>query len=366
MRQNSAVFLIVAVFANFFNIRLFAQDVAGDSIRFDYKKIFAYCLDGDIRPALSLVDSAPAQRLSNKDLQFKKELESRFKFEQDGSDYLLSKRSSINPLLLIFHDYWRAGLLNPRQNHDSDLTESVRKFLRNSFGSAAGLSADPDSIEKYEKLYIEHSGFYTTGFGKTGKFIDLLVWKTQKDTIYSFAQGGDSTSVHVVFMDDFVTLGWEEFATLGRFYPGGWATPKELYCVKSAYDLKSELFLVSYLAHESRHFADYTLFPKLKSNDLEYRAKLTELSLAKSSLYQLIAFFAGNANRHSENGHSVANYFVIRDLSKSLFDTEFEGDINKWKQKSPGVINKAAADILQANTKTLQSMGPSVEQYITP
>jgi hypothetical protein len=166
-------------------------------------------------------------------------------------------------------------------------------------------------------------------------------------------------------MGDFVTLGWEEFATLGRHYPGGWATRKELYCVKSAYDLKSEQFLVSYLAHESRHFADYTLFPKLQSADLEYRAKLTELSLAKSSLYQLIAFFVANANLHSENGHSVANYCVIRELSKSLFNTEFEADMSKWNQKSPAVINTAAAEILRANTKTLRSMGPSVEHYIT-
>jgi hypothetical protein len=366
MRQHSAVLWIVVLFTNFFTIRLFGQGVAGDSVRFDYKKIYAFCLDGDVRPALSLVDSAPDRPISNEDLQFKKELESRFKFEQDNSNYLSSKTSAINPLLLIFHDYWRMGLLHPQQNHDSDLAVTVSKFLRNGFGPANDLSADPDSVDKYEKLYIEHSGFHTTGFGKTGKFVDLLVWKTQKDTIYSFDLGGDSTSVRVVFMGDFITLGWEEFATLGRHYPGGWATPKELYCVKSAYDLKSEQFLVSYLAHESRHFADYTLFPKLQSADLEYRAKLTELSLAKSSLYQLIAFFIANANRHSENGHSVANYCAIRELSKSLFNTEFEEDMSKWNQKSPAVINTAAAEILRANTKTLRLMGPSVEHYITP
>ena len=366
LKQDSAVLWIIVLFANLFTIRLFGQGIVEDSARFDYKKIYAYCLDGDIRPALSIVDSTPDQRISGIDLQFKKELESRFKFEQDGSSYLLSKKSLIDSLLLIYHDYWRTGVLNPKQNHDSDLTKTVTKFLRNGFGPAHDLSADPDSIDKYQKLYIEHLGFHTSGFGKTGKFFDLLVWKTQKDTIYSFVQGGERTSAHVVFMDDFITLGWEEFATLGRLYPGGWTTPKELYCVRSAYDLKSEQFLVSYLAHESRHFADYSLFPKLQSADLEYRAKLTELSLAKSSLYQLIEFFTANANGRSENGHSVANYCVIRDLSKRLFDTEFEEDISKWKQKSPEVINKAAAETLQANTKALQSMGPSVEHYIKP
>ena len=43
--------------------------------------------------------------------------------------------------------------------------------------------------------------------------------------------------------------------------------------------------MISYLAHESRHFEDYQLFPKLKSADLEYRAKLTELSMANETLY---------------------------------------------------------------------------------
>ena len=51
---------------------------------------------------------------------------------------------------------------------------------------------------------------------------------------------------------------------------------------------------------------------------------------------------------------------------KEKFNTEFEKDISKWKQLSPAVINKGAAEMLQANTKTLQSMGPSVEHYITP
>jgi hypothetical protein len=267
MRQNSAGLWIVVLFSNFFNVHLFGQGVARDSSRFDYKKIYSYCLDGDIRSALSLVDSVQDQPISKKDLQFKKELENRFKYEKDNSNYLVSKRSSLDPLLLIYHDYWRTGLLNA-QHHDSDLVETVARFLRSSFRPANVLSDNHDSIDKYEQLYIEYSGFHTAGFSKTGKLFDLLVWKTQKDTIYSFVLGEEQTTVHVVFMDDFITLGWEEYATLGRYYPGGWTTTKELYCVKSAYDLKSEKFLVSYLAHESRHFADYKLFPKLTSADL--------------------------------------------------------------------------------------------------
>lgn len=92
-------------------------------------------------------------------------------------------------------------------------------------------------------------------------------------------------------MDEFVTLGWTEFATMDKYHPGGWATDDALNCVKKAYDVSSETFLISYLAHEGRHCSDYKHFPKLRNSaDLEYRAKLTELSMADSTLLQLIVF----------------------------------------------------------------------------
>ncbi len=199
---------------------------------------------------------------------------------------------------------------------------------------------------------------------KPGKYFDLLVWASEKDTTYSFSLHNEQTSAEVVFMDDFVTLGWEEYATLDRYYPGGWATKKALYCVRKVYDLNSEGFKISYLAHESRHFADYKIFPKLKSADLEYRAKLTELSMAQKTLYKTIEFFINNSNYESENGHSVANYCVIRDLSKVIFKNEFEKDISKWKEISVEQINKAAYDLLEANTESLMKQGTDVRKYI--
>jgi hypothetical protein len=165
-------------------------------------------------------------------------------------------------------------------------------------------------------------------------------------------------------MDDFITVGWEEYATLGIAYPGGWSTREALFCVRKAYDLKSEDFLISYLCHEGRHFMDYKLFPRLTSADLEYRAKLTELSLLKEELIETIELFINNANYESENGHSVANYCVIRDLSKALFKVDFEKDINKWKEVNAGKINKTAYDVLEANTLALKKQGAGVEKYI--
>ena len=92
-------------------------------------------------------------------------------------------------------------------------------------------------------------------------------------------------------MEDFATLGWMEYATLGAHHPGGWTEEEGIYCVKKAYDVNSENFKISYLTHEARHFADKKLWPDLKSADLEYRAKLTELNLAQDTLLRFNCLF---------------------------------------------------------------------------
>ena len=151
---------------------------------------------------------------------------------------------------------------------------------------------------------------------------------------------------------------------MGKYYPGGWATNNSLFCVKSAYDISSENFLVSYLAHESRHFSDYKLFPKLSGADLEYRAKLTELSLAKKSLFDIINFFINNANYESENAHPVADYCVIRALSGILFNEDFEKNIYLWEDKGVEAINKYSRDLLKQNTSDLKKIGENVQKFI--
>jgi len=342
----------------------YSQNSLTDSVKIDYKKIYSYCLDGDVRSALLLLEFTDITKLNEKDQKFKTKFENRFKNTNDECDYLKSRKSSIIELLKVYRDYWRTALLDNSKNYNTLIKRTLADFLMEKYPDTRGLTAEEDSLDIYLKKYIESAGLHTTGFGKTGKYFDLLVWDSEKDTTYTFLLHSEKTSADVVFMEDFITLGWEEYASLDRYYPGGWATKKALYCVKKAYDLKSENFLISYLAHEGRHFADYKIFPKLTSADLEYRAKLTELSMAQTTLYKTIEFFINNSNYESENGHSVANYCVIRDLSKVLFKNEFEKDINKWKEKDIKKINKTSYKLLKANTKSLMGEGSDVEKYI--
>jgi hypothetical protein len=364
---KSDIKLLFPVFAVFlFSLNTSGQKAQEDSVKIDRVKIFAYCLDGNVAPVLEILKQYDPQKLSGKELKFKTAFETRFAGATDKSDYLETRKSPVTELLTIYRDYWRSSLLDNSRSYDTLLGEKLSAF----FSSKYQLRLDKsnllpvDTIDVYLKKYIASFGYHTTGFGKTGKYLDLLVWKNEKDTTYQFSFYAEKIRTPVVFMDDFITVGWEEYATLGIAYPGGWSTREALFCVRKAYDLKSEDFLISYLCHEGRHFMDYKLFPRLTSADLEYRAKLTELSLLKEELIETIELFINNANYESENGHSVANYCVIRDLSKALFKVDFEKDINKWKEVNAGKINKTAYDVLEANTLALKKQGAGVEKYI--
>ncbi len=152
--------------------------------------------------------------------------------------------------------------------------------------------------------------------------------------------------------------GWADYATFGKYYAAGWATKDALYCVKKAYDISSEKFQVSYLTHEAQHFSDYDSFPLLKQADLEYRAKLAELSVAKETVYKLLKVFIQRAENSIENAHPFANYCVIRDLSKIIFNENFVSDVKIWEKLSYQEINEASVELIKQHSTALNNLGP--------
>jgi len=158
-------------------------------------------------------------------------------------------------------------------------------------------------------------------------------------------------------MDDFASLGWAGFATCDRHYSGGWTKPDRLYAVRSAYDLASENFRVSYLAHEAQHFSDNHRFPELeRQEELEYRAKLVELALGTATIYDLLDNFAGNTSNDVSVPHSFANGQVVRDLSERLYPGA--AGVPAWREASIERINGAAADLLREDTARLERARP--------
>jgi hypothetical protein len=98
--------------------------------------------------------------------------------------------------------------------------------------------------------------------------------------------------------------------------------------------------------------------------DLEYRAKLTELTYADKSIYSLIESFINNGRYDKDNAHPFADYCLIRDLSKIIFHIDFEKDPMKWKQIPKADINKAARELFLQNTVQLKGAGKSMTGLI--
>lgn len=359
------IFLVVS--APLFVSRSLAQSNSRGSVKLDYGKIYGWALQANIKPALALLPVDSSKLITQKDKEFIKNFEDRFKYEKDRSDYLEERKSPIDSLLRFFSQYWRVSLENETQNYDSNIVRKLSIFLSEKYDLDAFHNELPvDTLDRYLTKYIRSKSLYTTGFGRTGKLYDLLVWKKEKDTVYNFRIGNEKITAPVVFMDDFVTLGWEQYATLGKNYPGGWTTKDAIFCVRKAYDVKSESFRVDLLAHEGRHFADAALFPRLGAADLEYRAKLVELSLLKESIYKTLEFFINEADHSTyQNAHPFADYCLIRDLSAVLFHVAFEKDMNKWRTVSCSRINTAAQRLLIQNTNELKHLGSkNVKQHI--
>lgn len=327
-----------------------------DSIRFNDLLIDA--LQGNILPVLDGMDHLNDAALPVKQLRMKHALLDRFRTEDEPS--FPTTDPAIIDVIRIYHWYWRRAMRDTStwKVQDSLLIEAVVDHLyrhRSVYDDRDQAGIKENWTDLLEKHLKQHGCF--AAIGKTGQFYDLLLHMKESEVHYPVTTPEDTLNVKVVFMDSVISNGWEGFATLDTYYPGGWATNDALYCAHDSYDLTSEDFTVSYLKHEGKHFADYKRFPQLQSPDLEYRAKLVELSYADSSLYDLLDFFQRNSTYDPANGHAYANFCVIRDLSRVLFDKDREADLDAWERMPKSVVHRAATDLLRKNTAALIAAG---------
>ena len=270
----------------------------------------------------------------------------------------------VHDIVVAYRTYWSDVLLHgySREVREEKITSAVADVLKKYSVQY------PDSVSPLDQVAVEFEKYgYKALTGLTLPHFDLLSWGGNETVDYQVDLTDGPQNVRVCFMSDFVSYGWSHYATFGVAYPGGWAGDDALYCMSDDYDRASEKFKVSYLQHEARHFADYALFPNLQQTDLEYRAKLTELVYADSSLYQLIERFAASAARTAEAPHSLANHELIKQLSNAIFHEDFVKDSDRWREIAPDRIHTAAADLLLQSTDDLTKAGAdSTTGLITP
>jgi hypothetical protein len=129
--------------------------------------------------------------------------------------------------------------------------------------------------------------------------------------------------------------------------------------VAPAWDLSSEGYTISLLAHEAQHFSDYRRYPKLAQTDLEYRAKLTEVALAETTQRSLLDMFSSQATRDRRLPHPFASYWVVERLRARLLASD-------WAALPSESIRRAARAELQAHSAELDARGAASVQTALP
>ncbi len=246
-------------------------------------------------------------------------------------------------LVKIYITYWQSALTR------RDLSEA-ENVLQNEIAELLGhgLSGTDafDLAEAEIRAEAARHGVCVL-LGRTPPLLELMLWRRETVSQVEVQLPEGVYSVTVTWLDDFILRGWGHYATCGRRSTGGWTTNDGLFAVVPAYgSLTDETFSVRFLGHEAQHFADKQIFKGLENWELEYRAKLAELSLADSIQADNIQrFLADRSDRSRDLPHPYADFKVIRDLEE-LLDIRFDDGMPKDRQ----LIRDAARRLLIADT----------------
>lgn len=247
-----------------------------------------------------------------------------------------------------YYEYFRSVLMNhPAEACEKRLTENLSPLLDSACTNME------EAEENLEEKFRE-KGYFFQG-GKTKPYWGPYIWKNteKRDFLVSLPEGEQPVAVY--FMSDFLLLSWSHFATLGKYYTGGWAKPEGLYYVntgKEPVDTESEHFQVWFLKHEAQHIRDYITYPGLDSINLEYRAKLVEL-IYNSSPGELILKFIGQAKNDKALPHAYSSYLITGQMEKIISCESLSEDKEKLSRIKPELIQDAARHLFLENSKSL-------------
>ena len=357
-RAVSVVFVIGLFYSCACPLKLRQKETAGnrdDALRYFY----TLAVRGDMGDAMSMLDTIPDHTLSKEQRELRNSFRARF-YEHRDVNTATPDDPLISGTLKAFRRYWNIVLMDRSayETAESELLDHLTELIYvHQFEENMPKDTIAANLQKYLSESIIDRGYFTNVLSYTGGFLDLFLWQKQQDSIFTVQLPENEIDVHVVLMDDFLSIGWTEYATLGKYHAGGWANPRALYCVKKSYDLSGEAFRVSYLTHEAQHFSDYKNFPLLEQADLEYRAKLAELHAAEETSISLLKKFIQNAKHDRSYAHPFANYHVIRGLSREIFNKDMVDDPEKWEIIPVERIQHASYDLLKRHTQALFRAG---------
>jgi hypothetical protein len=319
--------------------------------------VYSKALEGDVREALRVLETVPLDTLNSSERSARETLLKVFVNKQlppiEVPDAFVAE------VVGIYRDYWMRVLL--REATPAEGTEYLFKrlgVLLEQAGCHTRFRTLATLVEEVKRR-LRRNGYYSN-VGVVKPYWDLMVWRRETNRTYKVKLPETMVKVKVVFMRDFVRVGWSAFATGGKAFTGGWAWKNALYCVADSYDTASKSFELGYLAHEAQHFADYKRFPKLEQPELEYRAKLVGLILGQENARAALLGLASQTGRSRSVPHNYANLKVITDSSRLIFGVDLPvTDPERWRSISDQAISDAAKGLLERNTKSLVARGAS-------
>lgn len=298
-------------------------------------------LQGNVAEAVALLEQVPASEFNEKDRAVRACMIERF---TSGSEDSRKGRAGTvaDEALGLYRSYWRASLLKP------ETTAEQEKQLMDGLRALLGLPADAGSerVEAELGRRLAAEGHHVL-MGRTPPLLEFVLWRSETEKVRRVPLPEGEHSIRVKILDDFASLGWSAYATCDRSFTGGWMKPDGIYAVRPGWkDLAAENFQVSFLAHETQHFADQKRFGKLESWELEYRAKLAELALADATLPRILSAFASNQGGNPSVPHSYANRIVLSWLASELHVADVEAVAEVPKER----IRRAAKALLTRDT----------------
>jgi hypothetical protein len=323
--------------------------------------VITKALEGDVREALRVLENVPLDTLDSSERKVRERMLRTFVDKQLPP--IEVQDSFVAEVIRSYQDYWMRVLL-----HEATPTEG-KEYL---FRRLSGLLEQSGCHTRFRTLgkvldevgpRLRRKGFYSNvdlGFRITLPYWELMVWRSESNRTYKVKLPETTVKVKVVFMRDFVTLGWSALATGGRAFSGGWAGKNTLYCVADSYDPGSKSFEMSYVNHEAQHFADYKRFPKLEQPELEYRAELVGLILGHENARAALMAIASQTGNSRSAPHNYANLKVFTDISRAILGGDSPvNDPERWRGISDQAISDAAKGLLERNTKSLVARGAS-------
>lgn len=267
------------------------------------------------------------------------------RFNKNHVDIIDINATKINKIISCFENYWQSEMLKEDVSLRDD--EVLFKYIKKTIKYYQEADNNDELLEEIKEIAKNHG--YKSLVGRVIPYQDILLWENEEKESKDVDLIDSNVSIEIKKLNDFKVLGWIGYATLDLIYVGGWAVGNEINAVMPAWkDVDCEYYDVRLITHEAQHCSDYKLYPDITPEELEYRAKLTEIYFAKNIKRDVIKKFKAESEIISESPHIKASNKIFKELSKKV-DVKESIESNEYDQ-----IDDFVYEMFIEDTKRLQ------------